>query len=129
MNPAISLAMWRFGVFPGGGALPYIIAQLLRSVLGVLAARAVWGPVVAQSPVAYAVLQPGPGRSSGELFAAAVSMAVIVFLVGICLAGSIGSANAAYFQRCEIAASLSERSERRSLSHHPTAQFRQGVLW
>jgi glycerol uptake facilitator-like aquaporin len=87
MNPAISLAMWRFGVFPGAGVVPYTIAQLLGSVLGVLAARAVWGQVVAEPPVVYAVLQPGPGWSTGELFAAeALSMAVIVFIVGTCLA-------------------------------------------
>jgi glycerol uptake facilitator protein/aquaporin Z len=87
MNPAISLAMWRFGVFPGAGVVPYTIAQLLGSVLGVLAARAVWGQVVAEPPVVYAVLQPGPAWSTGELFAAeTLSMAVIVFLVGICLA-------------------------------------------
>ena len=61
MNPAISFAMWRFGVFPGAGVVPYIIAQLLGSVLGVLVARAVWGPVVGEPPVAYAALQPGPG--------------------------------------------------------------------
>jgi glycerol uptake facilitator-like aquaporin len=87
MNPAISLAMWRFGVFPGAGVVPYTIAQLLGSVLGVLAARAVWGQVVAEPPVQYAVLQPGPVWSTGELFAAETfSMAVIVFVVGICLA-------------------------------------------
>ena len=87
MNPAISLAMWRFGVFPGAGVVPYTIAQLLGSVLGVLAARAVWGQVVAEPPVLYAVLQPGPTWSTAELFAAeTLSMAVIVFLVGTCLA-------------------------------------------
>lgn len=87
MNPAISLAMWRFGVFPGAGVVPYTIAQLLGSVLGVLAARAVWGQVVAEPPVLYAVLQPGPMWSTGELFVAeTLCMAVIVFLVGICLA-------------------------------------------
>src|ERR1700722_16392638 len=87
MNPAISLAMWRFGVFPGVGVVPYIVAQLLGSVLGVVVARAVWGPVVAEPPVAYAVLQPGPGWSTGALFVAeTLSMAAIVFLVGICLA-------------------------------------------
>ena len=86
MNPAISFAMWRFGVFPGAGVVPYIIAQLLGSVLGVLVARIVWGPVAAEPPVAYAVLQPGPGWSDAELFIAeALSMAVIVLLVGICL--------------------------------------------
>src|ERR1700735_4171947 len=46
-NPAISLAMWRFGVFPGTGVIPYSIAQLLGSVLGVVAARSVCGDVVA----------------------------------------------------------------------------------
>ena len=40
MNPAISLAMWRFGVFPAVGIAPYIAAQLIGSILGVLAARA-----------------------------------------------------------------------------------------
>src|ERR1700724_3260383 len=38
MNPAISLAMWRFGVFPGVGVVPYIAAQLLGSFLAVVAA-------------------------------------------------------------------------------------------
>jgi hypothetical protein len=27
MNPAISLAMWRFGVFPGAGVIPSIVLQ------------------------------------------------------------------------------------------------------
>jgi glycerol uptake facilitator-like aquaporin len=87
MNPAISLAMWRFGVFPGVGVAPYIIGQLLGSVVGGVAARMVWGPVVAAAPVAYAVLQPGPGWSTTTLFTMeTVSMAIIVLLVGFCLA-------------------------------------------
>ena len=86
-NPAISLAMWRFGVFPGAGVIPYMIAQLLGSVLGVVAARGAWGDVVAKPPVVYATLQPGSGWLSWELFATeAFGMAVIVFLVGLCLA-------------------------------------------
>ena len=86
-NPAISFAMWRFGVFPGAGVVPYAIAQLLGSVLGVIAARGVWGRVVAEPPVAYAVLQPGPGWSTWKLFVVeALGMAVIVFVVGTCLA-------------------------------------------
>src|SRR5438105_9281168 len=80
-NPAISLAMWRFGVFPGAGVIPYTIAQLLGSVLGVVAARSVWGDVVAGPAVVYGALQPGPGWSTFELFATeAFGMAVIVFL-------------------------------------------------
>src|SRR6266404_1356287 len=86
MNPAISLAMWRFGVFPAIGIVPYIAAQLLGSILGVLAARAVWGPVVARPPVLYAVIQPAPIWVSVPLFAAEfIGMGLIVFLVGFFL--------------------------------------------
>ncbi|MGC1298790.1 MAG: aquaporin [Alloacidobacterium sp.] len=86
-NPAISLAMWRFGVFPGAGVIPYSIAQLLGSVLGVVAARTVWGHIVAEPPVIYAALQPGPGWSTWELFVVeALGMTVIAFVVGLCLA-------------------------------------------
>jgi glycerol uptake facilitator-like aquaporin len=86
-NPAISLAMWRFGVFPGTGVIPYSIAQLLGSVLGVVAARTVWGHIVAEPPVIYAVLQPGPGYSTWGLFLVeGLGMTVIAFVVGLCLA-------------------------------------------
>jgi glycerol uptake facilitator-like aquaporin len=86
-NPAISFAMWLFGVFPGAGVAPYAVAQLLGSVLGVIAAREVWGAVVQDPPVVYGLLQPAPGWSAWELFAAeALGMAVIVFFVGLCLA-------------------------------------------
>jgi glycerol uptake facilitator-like aquaporin len=86
-NPAISLAMWRFGVFPGTGVIPYSMAQLLGSVLGVVAARTVWGHIVAEPPVVYAALQPGPGWSTWELFVVeALGMTVIALVVGLCLA-------------------------------------------
>src|ERR1700687_1511562 len=51
MNPAVSLAMGRFDVFPAAGILPYVAAQLVGSVFGVVAARAIWGRVVEQPPV------------------------------------------------------------------------------
>jgi glycerol uptake facilitator-like aquaporin len=86
MNPAISLAMWRFGLFPGAAVAPYVAAQLLGSVVGVAVARVVWGPIVAEAPTAYAVLQPGNGWSSMTLFVTeTASMAAIVLLVGVCL--------------------------------------------
>jgi glycerol uptake facilitator protein/aquaporin Z len=69
------------------GIVPYTIAQLLGSVVGVVAARLLWGQVVAEPPVVYAVLQPGPLWSTAELFTAeTLSMAVIVLIVGMCLA-------------------------------------------
>jgi glycerol uptake facilitator-like aquaporin len=87
MNPAISFAMWRFGVFPLAGVAPYTIAQLLGSLLGVLAARMVWGHVLADAPIAYAVIQPASGWTDAMLFAAeALSFGAIVLILGFCLA-------------------------------------------
>ncbi|WP_351233134.1 aquaporin [Streptomyces sp. NPDC002133] len=86
MNPAISLAMWRFGVFPGAAVTPYIVAQLAGSLLGVLAARGVWGSAVGAPQVAYAALQPAPGWSATGLFLAeTASMGVLVLVVGLFL--------------------------------------------
>ena len=86
MNPAISLAMWRFGVFPAAGVLPYTAAQLAGSVLGALAAGAVWGSAAARPPVSYAELQPAPSWGVGQLFGTeALSMFVIVLIIGLCL--------------------------------------------
>ncbi|MGW9030603.1 MIP/aquaporin family protein [Streptomyces sp. NPDC055722] len=86
MNPAISFAMWRFEVFPGAVVAPYIVAQLAGSLLGVLAARGVWGSAVGAPPVAYAALQPALGWSATGLFLAeTASTGVIVLLVGLFL--------------------------------------------
>jgi glycerol uptake facilitator-like aquaporin len=86
INPAISLAMWRFGVFPGRGVLPYWAAQLGGSLLGVLLARVAWGPAVARAPVVYSALRPAPGWSNAALFPAeTASMASIILLVGVFL--------------------------------------------
>ncbi|MFK0106925.1 MIP/aquaporin family protein [Streptomyces sp. NPDC091217] len=86
INPAISFAMWRFGVFPGVSVVPYIVAQLIGSVLGVLLAGAVWGPAATNPPTSYALLQPGAGWTAAELFVTeAVGMGVIVYLVGFFL--------------------------------------------
>jgi glycerol uptake facilitator-like aquaporin len=86
LNPAISLAMWRLRVFPGRSVLPYWAAQLAGSLLGVLLARAAWGPSVAKPPVIYAALRPTPGWSIGMVFGVeGASMAAIIVLVGVFL--------------------------------------------
>lgn len=86
MNPAISLAMWRFGVFPAVRVLPYTAAQLAGSAVGALAAGAAWGSAAARPPVSYAALQPAPRWGTGQLFGTeALSMFVIVLIIGLCL--------------------------------------------
>jgi glycerol uptake facilitator-like aquaporin len=86
MNPAITLAMWRIGRFPGRAVLPYAAAQFAGSLLGVLAARGVWGSTLAARSVDYGALRPGSGWSGASLFAVeAASMGVIILLVGLSL--------------------------------------------
>jgi glycerol uptake facilitator-like aquaporin len=86
MNPAMSFAMWWLGVFPRRAVIPYAVAQLAGSLLGVLLARAAWGLPAARVPVAYAVLRPAPGWTNADLFPAeGVSMMVIVVLVALFL--------------------------------------------
>ncbi|MFD9286553.1 MIP/aquaporin family protein [Streptomyces mirabilis] len=83
MNPAISFAMWRFGIFPGRLVVPYVIAQFGGSTAGVIVARFVWGATAENPPVTFAVLQPAAGWTAAGLFAAeAVSTGIVIFSVG-----------------------------------------------
>ncbi|MFF0087008.1 MIP/aquaporin family protein [Streptomyces canus] len=83
MNPAISFAMWRFGVFPGYLIFPYIIAQFCGSVAGVIVARLAWGVSAEQPPVSFAVLQPAAGWTAPGLFAAeAITTGIVIYAVG-----------------------------------------------
>jgi glycerol uptake facilitator-like aquaporin len=87
MNPAITLAMWRYKVFPRAGVGMYIAAQLAGSVLGVLLARLAWGPIVDHAPLSDAALQPAAGWKAWELFLAeAVNMTAILAIVAAVLA-------------------------------------------
>ncbi|MFD5573483.1 MIP/aquaporin family protein [Streptomyces cadmiisoli] len=84
MNPAISFAMWRLGKLPGAAVVPYTVAQLTGSLLGVFAARGVWGRSTSAPPVTYAAVQPGSGWSAAELFAVeSLSTGAIVLLVAV----------------------------------------------
>ncbi|WP_415956544.1 MIP/aquaporin family protein [Streptomyces sp. 021-4] len=70
LNPAVTVALWRLGVFPGREVVPYVVAQLGGSVVGTGLAGAVWGAVVARPPVSHAVVRPGPGWGEGAALAA-----------------------------------------------------------
>ncbi|MFJ7328713.1 MIP/aquaporin family protein [Streptomyces cyaneofuscatus] len=70
LNPAVTVALWRLGVFPGREVVPYVVAQLGGSVVGTGLAGSVWGAVVARPPVSHAVVRPGPGWSEGAVVAA-----------------------------------------------------------
>ncbi|XUL92484.1 MIP/aquaporin family protein [Streptomyces galilaeus] len=84
INPAITLAMWRYGRTPGRDVAPFIAGQLIGSVLGITAGRLVWGPVFASPAVDFAVIRPAPGWSWAAVAAIeAATMFVIVAVAGI----------------------------------------------
>jgi glycerol uptake facilitator-like aquaporin len=129
MNPAISLAMWRFGVFPAVGIVPYIVAQLLGSLLGVLAARVVWGPVVARPPVLYAVIQPAPVWSTASVFAAElIGMGLIVFLVGYFLSNSRLAPNVPWLVGILIGLGIALLGTQSGGSLNPARQFGPAIV-
>ncbi|WP_262057466.1 MIP/aquaporin family protein [Streptomyces sp. STR69] len=84
INPAITLAMWRYGRTPGRDVAPFVAGQLLGSLLGIAAGRLVWGPVFASPAVDFAVIRPAPGWSwAAVAVVEAATMFVIVAVAGI----------------------------------------------
>lgn len=70
LNPAVSLALWRLGVFPGREVVPYAVAQLAGSLFGVWCAGLVWGPVTARPPVRHASVRADPAWGDAAVLAA-----------------------------------------------------------
>ncbi|MFF3333619.1 aquaporin [Streptomyces sp. NPDC002888] len=84
VNPAITLAMWRYGRTPGRGVAPFIAGQLVGSILGVAMGRLVWGPAITTAAVDYAAIRPAPGWSWAAVAAIeAATMFAIVAVAGI----------------------------------------------
>ncbi len=85
MNPAFTLAFWALGRVEAWDAVFYVAAQFLGGWLGVVLTAAAVGPRIGHASVAYAVTVPGPrGRLAawlGEVFIAAMLMAVVLFMV------------------------------------------------
>lgn len=84
INPAVTLAFWRLGKFPGSQVAPYIVAQVAGAIAGVAAAAALWGDLVRS--VQYAATAPGEGWTwMGALAAEALSTFALVFLIFVCV--------------------------------------------
>jgi glycerol uptake facilitator-like aquaporin len=87
MNPAISLALWLMGAFPGRYVPLYAAAQLAGSVAGTALGRLCWGPVIARSSLHYAAVHPSPAWNTAALVAAeAACLMLVVLMVGFFLA-------------------------------------------
>ncbi|WP_427918524.1 MIP/aquaporin family protein [Streptomyces sp. cg40] len=84
VNPAITLAMWRYGRTSGRDVAPFIAGLLIGSLLGIAAGRLVWGPVFASPAVDFAVIRPAPGWSwAAVTVVEAATMFAIVAVAGI----------------------------------------------
>ena len=84
LNPAVTLALWLTGAFPGRRVLPYVAAQLTGSVAGTGLARYVWGPVVGER-MAYAAVQPAVALSTADLFTAEAAATAAILAVALLL--------------------------------------------
>ncbi|MQY13504.1 Glycerol uptake facilitator protein [Streptomyces sp. RB5] len=80
LNPAVSLFMTVRGALPVRAFVTYTVGQLCGSLLGVAAARALWGGRV--TAVHQGLIQPGPGWGTAEVFAGeALSTAVLLWVL------------------------------------------------
>jgi len=87
MNPAVSVALWLMGAFPGRWVLPYAAAQLAGSLAGAGLARLAWGRAVSAAPVGYAAVQPAPSWSAFMVsLAEAGCLVAVTLLIGFFLA-------------------------------------------
>lgn len=76
-NPATTLTFWRLGTIETRDAVAYAIAQVGGGLLGVLAASAVLGAVLAHPDVRYVATVPG-GGGPAVAFAAEIAMAFVL---------------------------------------------------
>ena len=79
-NPAVTLTFLRLGRIAPRDAGAYVAAQFAGSVLGVLVAMLVAGPLVADASVRYAVTVPGP-LGPGIAFGAEVVISFLLMTV------------------------------------------------
>lgn len=87
VNPAITVALWQMRAFPARSVVPYVLAQLLGSVLGVGLARLVWGAAVARPPTRYAVIGPATGWRWWQVgLVEAACLVAVTLIVGFFLA-------------------------------------------
>lgn len=85
LNPAVTLTFYRLGKVAPGDVVGYVIGQFLGATLGMAAAAALLGPLLADPAVGYVVTVPGPAGPvvalAGETTIAFILMSVVLFLI------------------------------------------------
>ena len=81
VNPAVTVALWQMRAFPARAVVPYVVAQLIGSLIGVGAARLAWGGVIADSPTRYGAVGPARGWQWWEVASVEAACLVVVTLI------------------------------------------------
>jgi len=83
INPAVTIALWSIGKFPGRDVVPYIVAQLIGATLGSLLFLACIGPAAA-TVGGLGATAPFPGIEYGQ---AILAEAIGTFLLMLVIMG------------------------------------------
>jgi glycerol uptake facilitator-like aquaporin len=87
MNPAVTVALWSMGAFPGRRVVPYVVAQLAGSAAGAGLALLAWGHAVSLRQVAVGAIRPAPTWRPEAVFAAETAgMTAVILIVGFLMA-------------------------------------------
>jgi glycerol uptake facilitator-like aquaporin len=79
LNPAITIAFWILGIFPGRRVAAYLVVQIVGAFAGAVAARLLWGPTVDE--VRYGAVAPDPSWSPAAVFTAEAGVMFVIVLV------------------------------------------------
>jgi aquaporin Z len=82
LNPALTLTFWRLGKVDTWDAVLYSLCQFAGAIGGVLAARMLFGDLIAYSSVNYVATMPGP---AGDLVAFTAEVIIAFILISVVL--------------------------------------------
>ena len=129
MNPAVTVALWAMGAFPGRRVVPYVLAQLAGSAAGAGLARLVWGHAVALRQVSVGAIRPAPTwQPAAVLVAETVGMAAVIAIVGFLMARPGGARLVPYAIGASVGLVIALLGPRSGGSINPARQLGPAVL-
>ncbi len=87
INPAVSIALWATGRFPGKDMVAYVIAQLIGAFLATATVYAIWGQRAVDAGLG--ITMPGEGVSYGQ--AILVEAVTTFFLLAVIFGSAVDS--------------------------------------
>ncbi|GCD95854.1 glycerol uptake facilitator protein [Embleya hyalina] len=129
LNPAVTVALWRLGAFPGRAVLPYIAAQAAGSLAGTALGGLLWGTTARHAPIAYAAVVPAPTWNAAAVLAAeAGAIAVVTLMLGAFLRRPSSLPLLPYAVGLATALIIASLGSRSGGSANPARQFGPALL-